>query len=68
MFVHSPQETGSSPSAENKRIKRVEVKLNAAELERLEYCVKATGSSDRARFIREVIDEAYDQLSKTPEN
>jgi hypothetical protein len=49
------------PFSENKRSNRIEVKLNADEIEKLTYCIQVTKRS-RAKIIREGIDVVYERL------
>ena len=51
------------PPAENPRHERVETKMTKEELEKLDYCCRATGKS-RSEVIRAGIDVIYARLEK----
>ena len=51
------------PLSENPRHERVETKMTKEELERLDYCCRATGKS-RSEVIRAGIDMIYARLEK----
>jgi hypothetical protein len=57
------KKSGGRPISKNPRSNRVEVKLNADEIEKLNYCVAMTGYS-RGKIIREGVDVVYSRLTQ----
>lgn len=55
------------PHSENPKNVRVETRMTTEELEKLEYCCKATGKS-RSEIVREGINEVYAKLHNLEEN
>lgn len=51
------------PISDNPRQMRVETKLTAQELEKLDFCCKVTGKR-RSEIVREGIEQTYTNLSK----
>ena len=51
------------PKSDNARRKREVIRFSDEELEKLEYCAKATGKH-KAEIIREGVDKIYRELKK----
>lgn len=49
------------PYSENPRQMRVETKMTSSELEKLDFCCRATGKT-RSEIVREGVDVLYEKL------